>query len=55
VLRPGAGRTPTAKRVAKPAAKGIARKVPYFTYKRNVKLHAGQTLHYTRGRGYYAA
>ena len=27
----------------------------FFTYKKNVKLRSGKTLHYTRGKGYYAA
>lgn len=27
----------------------------YYTYKKNVPLRAGQTLHFTRGKGYYAA
>ena|SRR5260221_8989555 len=27
----------------------------YYTYKAQVKLGAGQTLHFTKGKGYYAA
>lgn len=38
--------TPT---VAKPAA------VHYYTYKSEVPLQGGQTLHFTSGKGYYAA
>ncbi len=36
------------------AKRARAGKIVYFTYKKNVKLH-GRKLHYTRGRGYYAA
>lgn len=36
-------------------AKKAATPVKYFTYKRDVKLGSGQTVHFTSGRGYYAA
>lgn len=29
--------------------------IRYYTYKKNVPLATGQTLHYTKGKGYYAA
>jgi hypothetical protein len=41
---PAAGTRP-----AKPAP------VNYFTFKRQVKLQPGQTLHFKKGKGYYAA
>jgi hypothetical protein len=37
---------------AKPQTSSIAR---YYTYKTQVPLAAGQTVHFTPGRGYYAA
>ncbi len=36
-------------------AKKAATPVKYYTYKRDVKLGSGQTVHFTTGRGYYAA
>ena len=54
-----ASSTPTkAKAVPKPATKAPAKspaKIVYATYKKNVKLKAGQTIHYKKGKGYYAA
>lgn len=42
--------------VKPPAAKAKApAKIRYYTLKKNVPLKKGQTLHYTKGRGYYAA
>lgn len=44
----------------KPLPKVVARRPPapavrYYTYKRNVPLVGGKTLHFTKGKGYYAA
>jgi len=36
-------------------AKKAVTPVKYFTYKRDVPLKAGQTVHFTSGKGYYAA
>jgi hypothetical protein len=46
--------------VSKPAAKAVpapAKQPParYYTYKNQVKLGKGQSLHFTSGKGYYAA
>jgi hypothetical protein len=32
-----------------------AKKIVYYTYKKSVKIAKGQTIHYAKGRGYYAA
>jgi Right handed beta helix region len=47
----GGKASPARARVAKRARTGIR----YFTYKKNVKLRGGRTLHYARNKGYYAA
>lgn len=40
----------------KAAVKTTAQKpTKYYTYKKNVPLKAGQKLHFTKGKGYYAA
>lgn len=44
-----ASKTAAKKAIAAPA------KITYQTYKKDVKLRAGQTLHFTKGKGYYAA
>ena len=44
------GKAPASKA---PPAQPVVRK--YYTYKTQVILGAGQTLHFTTGRGYYAA
>jgi hypothetical protein len=55
-------KTPVKSRAQSPSpvvkkAPVVVKKAParYYTYKRQVPLRPGQTLHYTPGRGYYAA
>jgi len=49
-------KTTASKTAAKVAATAAApKKITYYTYKKNVPLKAGQTLHFTSGKGYYAA
>jgi hypothetical protein len=50
-LAPAASKPPTAG-VLKPQPQPVGR---YYTYKRDVPLGPGQTVHFTSGRGYYAA
>ena len=48
--------TTASKTAAKKAATVAApKKITYYTYKKNVPLKAGQTLHFASGKGYYAA
>lgn len=47
--------TTASKTAAKKAASTPAKKITYYTYKKNVPLKAGQTLHFKKGSGYYAA
>lgn len=48
--------TVASKTAAKKAAVASApAHITYQTYKKNVSLKAGQTLHYAKGKGYYAA
>jgi hypothetical protein len=44
---------PAAATVVKPAKQPVSAR--YFTYKRDVPLGPGQTVHFQSGRGYYAA
>jgi hypothetical protein len=50
---PAASKPATTASVAPQPKPGVATK--YFTYKRDVPLAGGQTVHFTSGRGYYAA
>jgi hypothetical protein len=47
--------TTTKSKVAAKKAVTAPAKITYYTYKKNVPLKAGQTLHYTSNKGYYAA
>lgn len=48
--------TQTSKTAAKKAAASVAPShIRYYTYKKNVPLRAGQTLHFTKSKGYYAS
>ena len=48
--------TTASKTAAKKAATATApKKITYYSYKKNVPLKAGQTIHYTAKKGYYAA
>lgn len=47
--------TTTASKTAAKKAASTPKKITYYTYKKNVPLKAGQTLHFTKGKGYYAA
>lgn len=64
----GTGATSTAKKPPSPAMTDTGKKPvgppqkvapapapKYFTYQKDVKLGPGQTLHFTKGKGYYAA
>jgi hypothetical protein len=50
---------PAAPAAPAPAAPAATKRTPviakYYTYKRNVKLTAGQSIHFAAGKGYYAA
>jgi hypothetical protein len=50
-----AASTSTSKTAAKKAATKSAPPLRYFTKKTQVHLRAGQTLHFAKGKGYYAA
>ena len=50
---PYASSTPAGQKPAPVVRK--AAPVRYYTYKKNVPLNRGQTLHFTKGKGYYAA
>jgi hypothetical protein len=52
---PPAAPKPTAKVPPKPAAKVVPKKITYYTLKKNVPIGPGQSLHFTKGKGYYAA
>lgn len=47
--------TTTKSKTAAKKAVAPTKKIKYSTYKKDVHLKAGQTLHFTKGRGYYAA
>lgn len=47
--------TSTTPAVTHPAAKVASTPTRYYTYKKNVPLAKGQALHFTTGKGYYAA
>jgi len=49
-----ASTTTKSKQAAKKASATTTKKIQYFTYKRQVRLKPGQTIHYARNRGYYA-
>jgi hypothetical protein len=51
-----AKQTVATKTAAKKAAvKAAPKKITYYSLKKNVHLKAGQKLHFTKGKGYYAA
>jgi hypothetical protein len=48
-------KTTTASKTAAKTAAAVKTPTRYYTYKKNVPLRKGQTLHFTSGKGYYAA
>lgn len=53
---PAKAKLPQVKKPApRPPAKVTSTPTHYFTYKKNVKLGRNQTVHFTKGKGYYAA
>ena len=52
---PPPGPSPVKSSTTTAIAKAAKAPTRYYTYKKNVPLAAGQTLHFTKGKGYYAA